>query len=80
MDKIKKDICHDIRLLKGNLDILLEYLQSEGESGGCEPEHDELMSVYGVSRILKESMVTGNDEIIHFLRNRITASNNTQHS
>ena len=32
-----------------------------------EPEDSELMKFYGVSRILKEKMLVGNDEIIKFI-------------
>jgi hypothetical protein len=59
VSQIRKEITSDIRLLKNNLDLLLNYFSEDREVG--EPEHDEIMRIYGVGRMIKERMLAGND-------------------
>lgn len=66
VSRLKKDITRDILLLKSNLDHLLKYFE-EDDRDTNEPSPEEIMRIYGVSRMFKERMLAGNDEIIKIL-------------
>ena len=63
---LKKDILGDIELMQNNLQLLFSLF--EGGKGESEPDSEDIMRIFAVSRMVKEKMLTGNDEIIKFLK------------
>ena len=63
------DICSDIELMRNNLELLACLFESKkGEKYQEEPDHEEIMKLYGVNRMIKEKMLMGNDEIVKYLK------------
>lgn len=63
---LKKDILGDIELMQNNLQLLFSLF--EGGKGESEPDSEDIMRIFAVSRMVKQKMLTGNDEIVKFLK------------
>ena len=56
----------NIELIQGNLNILAEYIGTNQISD--EVSKQELMGMYNIARIVKDKIVTGNDELVMMLQ------------
>ena len=66
IQRLKKQVVRDIQLIQSNFSILMEYISDHQTDEQVSKE--QLMNMYNISRIFKDKIVAGNDELIMMLQ------------